>query len=273
MEIRGITHCHSNYSYDAKHTLPELREFFIQKGIQFVCMTEHTDEMTAEEAAAFVKECEDLSDEMFRFIPGFEVPYKVVGGDGDHAHVLMIGARIFFKRYAPTMEVLRPWINESKFVVLAHPVRNAFIVDSGLLDAIDGLEVWNQQYEGKRVPRIRSLKLLKELRERKPELVATGGVDLHRMEHWGSPIVTLDVERLEEDLIIEKLKTGAYIVSSARAHFYGTLPDVDAQIRAHRLESHFSVMVIVLGKCVNALCARLGFSLPKSLKRWIRKYL
>jgi len=266
MKLTGILHCHSTYSYDAKIPLRDLKVLLQKNGIQFVCMTEHTDELTEERAMEFIKECEHLSDETFLFIPGFEVPYK-------DAHILMIGTRRFYERYAPTVESLTPWVEAAPFVVLAHPVRNHFEVDDGLLEKIDALEVWNQQYEGKRVPRIRSLKLFSALKSLKPTLIATGGVDLHRSEHMGSPTVELDVEAFSEVAILEKLTTGAFVVSSKEAHFYGSLLNATEIIRKHRFVSHFSVCVIVFGKWVNAVCAHLGFKLPKWMKRRVRRHI
>lgn len=265
-EIHGIIHCHSAYSYDAKISLRELKDILIGKGLQFVCMTEHTDKMTSEHADAFVKECEALSDETFRFIPGFEVPYK-------RTHVLMIGARNFCGNFAPTGEELATWACAAKFIVLAHPVRNGFSVDATLLAHLDGLEVWNQQYEGKRVPRVRSLKLFKTLFEKKSSIVAIGGVDLHRTEHVGAPVTTLLVPEFTEEAIIEKLRTGAFTFSSDSALVYGTLPNVDELIHKHRFESTLSVAVIVVGKTINRILATLGLSLPKSLARIIRARL
>ena len=266
MEIKGIIHCHSTYSYDAKLSLRELRELFQKNGVQFVCMTEHTDELTEEQAREFVGECEALSDETFRFIPGFEVPYK-------HTHILMIGMRKFFGNYAPNIEVLRKWTTQAQFAVLAHPVRNQFLVDEGLLKEIDALEVWNQQYEGKRVPRSRSLMLLNQLRAQKPSLLATGGVDFHRVEHFGAPLVSLAVESLTEASIIEKLQTGAFTVSSPQASFQGILLNAEALKKKHWFDSLISVSVIEFGKFVNKTLASCGLSLPKSLKQIIRKKL
>lgn len=266
MEIVGIIHAHSTYSYDAKLTLRELKELCIKNGVQFVCMTEHVDEMTPERAVEFVRECAALTDEMFCFIPGFEVPYK-------SAHILMIGMREFLGNYAPTIKVLKEWTDKAPFVVLAHPVRNDFIVEKGLLQEIDALEVWNQQYEGKRVPRTRSILLLEKLREQKPLLIATGGVDFHRTEHFGAPFITLSVESLHEKAIIEKLNTGAFIVSSRESTFYGSLPNSKELKQKHRVDSLISVSIIVAGKFVNKALASFGLSLPKSLKQLIRQKL
>jgi hypothetical protein len=266
MEITGILHAHSTFSYDAKLSLSELKELLRSKGIRFACMTEHVDEMTAEAAHDFVKECRALSDDSFLFIPGFEVPYR-------NAHVLMVGMDGFFGNYAPSIDALRQWTEKASFVILAHPVRNHFLVDDGLLGEIDALEVWNQQYEGKRVPRTRSLFLLDELRREKQELLATGGVDLHRREHLGGPYITLDSDTLTEGAIIEKLKLGAFRVHSPQASFYGTMPDVEAFKYAHRFESALSVCIILLGKGVNKLLAGVGLSLPAGLKQWVRRKL
>lgn len=267
MNITGIIHCHSTYSYDAKLSLTELRDLARANGLSFICMTEHVDEMTKEDAEAFVKECEALSDDSFRFIPGFEVPY------GKGTHVLMVGLRDFFGNYAPTAEDLKPWTERASFVILAHPVRNRFAVDDGLLAQIDAVEVWNQQYEGKRVPRTRSLKLLEKLRKKKQSLLATGGVDFHRREHLGGPFTTMDVALLSEAAILEKLGMGAFRIHSPQASFYGTIPDADELIKKHRFESFLSVTVIVLGKAVNRAFAGIGISLPRGLKELIRRQL
>ena len=271
-EVKGIIHCHSTYSYDAKLSLAELKDLCQKNGVSFVCMTEHTDELTKERAVEFIKECEVLSDNSFLFIPGFEVPYSIQGSR-QHAHVLMIGTRTYHEQYAPTIEVLKHWTKDASFVILAHPVRNQFLVDDGLLSELDGLEVWNQQYEGKRVPRTRSLKLFETLRKLKPELRASGGVDFHRKEHMGGPLVSLSIDSLAETSIIEKLKAGAYTFSSAKSTVYGTLPNVEELIKKHRFESFVSVSIIILGKFVNKVLATFGLKLPKSLKERIRQRL
>lgn len=266
MELKGILHCHSTYSYDAKLSLSELKVLFLKSDIRFVCMTEHVDTMTEQSAHEFVSECEALSDDSFLFIPGFEVPYK-------HAHILMIGLRDFFGNYAPTIENLKKWTEKTKFVILAHPVRNHFDVDGGLLGEINALEVWNQQYEGKRVPRIRSLTLLQKLRLKKPALLATGGVDLHRREHLGAPFVRVSVNSLSELEIIEKLKEGEYTVFSAHTSFTGICTDPKTLKENHRFESAISVAIIIFGKLVNKALATCNISLPKSLKQLVRRYI
>lgn len=263
MELTGIMHAHSSYSYDAKMSLPEIKELCQKNGVQFVCMTEHTDALTPEYAEKFVRECEVLSDESFLFIPGFEVPFA-------GTHVLMIGARTFVSQYASTIETLQKWAHEASFVVLAHPVRNQFQVSDALLAEISALEVWNQQYEGKRVPRTRSLRLFDTLRLQKPALVATGGVDFHRASHFGAPFITLNATELSEADIVEKLRIGAFRVHSDEASLYGVLPNAPALIHLYRWRSTLSVLIIMFGKGVNALLASCGIALPKKLTQFVR---
>ncbi len=263
MELTGIMHCHSLYSYDAKMSLAEIKELCKKNGVQFVCMTEHTDELTHERAEAFVRECDALSDETFLFIPGFEVPYE-------GAHILMVDARTFVSQYASTIETLKKWTDIASFVVLAHPVRNQFQVSDALLAEISALEVWNQQYEGKRVPRTRSLRLFDTLRLQKPALVATGGVDFHRASHFGAPFITLNATELSEADIVEKLRIGAFRVHSDEASLYGVLPNASALIYLYRWRSTLSVLIIVIGKGVNALLASCGIALPKQLTQFVR---
>lgn len=272
-EITGILHAHSTYSYDGKMSLTDLRALCISRGVKFVCMTEHADEMTYDSARAFVRECDTLSDTTFKFIPGFEVDYDLQGEGNRYAHILMIGCREFFKNRAPDPVSLREWTDHTPFVVLAHPVRNDFEVDEVLIEEMDALEVWNQQYEGKRVPRTRSLALLHDLRKTKPLLVATGGVDFHRVEHFGTPRVTLAPDTFTEGAIIEKLLTGAFTVHSERTQFFGSLPNVTTYMEQNRIESSFSVGIIEAGKWVNKTLAEYHLSLPKWLKQLVRRGL
>lgn len=257
---RGILHVHSTHSYDGKVSLPELKALLQKEGLSFACMTEHTDTLTPEAAELFVAECRTLSDASFVFVPGFEVPY------GD-AHVLHIGATRFQTAVAHTALELQAWREVASLVLLAHPVRNRFVVDEVLLGVIDGIEVWNQQYEGKRAPRTRSLALLKKLRHQK-QLWGSGGVDFHRREHLGTPYTRMDITELTETAILAALKAGAYTFGSTTCSIGAT--EVWSVGFGARVQSAVSIFIIGSGKLVNAALARLGISLPKRLVRSIR---
>lgn len=262
MKIKGVVHMHTTYSYDGKESLYSLRDFLMEKGIHFCCLTEHTDKMTVEQARVFVQECKALSGSQFLFIPGYEVPYK-------KAHILLIGAEVFLGQYADA-SMLQTWSSKSALTILAHPVRNRFKVDQEMENVLDGVEIWNQQYEGKLIPRTRSKKLLRRLQQKKPKLLATGGLDFHRIEHFGSPLYTLELDHLTQDAVLKALKEGRYsfgtrsveVSSSGSWKWDGNF--------THKAISFLSVCIIVLGKKTNALLVLCGIKLPKGLKRFIR---
>lgn len=261
MIFKGIIHAHSTYSYDGTLTLPELKTACQKRGLSFVCLTEHTDQLTPDAAAAFVAECRERSDAAFVFVPGFEVPYK-------DAHVLHLGTTAFLGSVAHTVSELEAWRAVAPLVVLAHPVRNQFRIDETLERCLDGVEVWNQQYEGKSVPRPKSFALLASLRADKPQL-AFGGVDLHRADHFGAPYTYLELEALSEAAIMTALTTGAYRFG----HDTCSIQSLAAwePTGRERAQSHFSILIISAGKSVNALLAKLGLRLPKGLVRAVRQ--
>ena len=259
MVLKGVMHVHSTHSYDGKVPLRELKELFVKEGLSFACMTEHSETLTSEAAAAFVTECRQLSDEHFIFIPGFEVPYK-------NAHVLHVGTTEFVCQFADAI-TLKEWREKASLVVLAHPVRNNFIVDEILEAQIDGVEIWNQQYEGKVTARPRSMQLLRTLRKRKP-LIATGGLDLHRKEHFGSPALFVTAAALSETSILSAIKDGLFSIGNVTTKIEAKADW--APSAAEKRKSFFAILTIESGKKVNAILANLGVSLPKSLKRAIR---
>ncbi|MFM2381476.1 MAG: hypothetical protein RLZZ76_243 [Candidatus Parcubacteria bacterium] len=263
MKITGVMHVHSTYSYDGKESLTSLRELFLSKGHSFCFVTEHTDALTPEKAALFVQECKSLTTGSFVFIPGFEVPYR-------NAHILMLGSCVFLGQKADA-QMLRQWSEHAELTVLAHPVRNNFVLDSVMEEVIDGVEVWNAQYDGKLVPRTRAVKLYKELQQKKQSLLATGGLDFHRTEHLGAPVLTLDTETCTERDIIQTIQSGSYsfgtslrsVSSASMWPGKGSATDI--------VLSLFSITTISIGKLTNKLLAKLGIKLPKKLARTIRK--
>ena len=258
-EYKGILHIHSTHSYDGKMSLAELKHFLMDREVSFACMTEHTDYLDKDSADRFVRECQKLSDEQFIFIPGFEVPYQ-------KAHLLHIDTTEFICDFANAEELFK-WRAVSPLVILAHPVRNDFVADETMLNCIDGVEVWNQQYEGKRQPRNRNIKLLESLRTKKP-LLATGGVDFHRLEHFGSPLITIKSEQFSKEGIMEKLKAGDFSFGTTGNVFRAT--DTIQLSIMQKIDSFMSIIVIRLGKSTNKILASFGISLPKWLKELVR---
>lgn len=261
MDLRGVIHVHSTFSYDGKVTLTELRAQLTAAGYSFACMTEHTDELTLTKATEFVRECRALSDDTFVFIPGFEVPYQ-------DAHVLHIGATDFISQTANRAQ-LTLWRKVAPLVILAHPVRNRFHIDAALSDVLDGIEIWNAQYDGARIPRQRSIALYsREAGKRTTPFLATGGIDYHRREHLTQPEVRLTVPVCSEETILQALKAGSFTVVGTS---YETEALQPIQLTSRqRVQSFISVRVIAVGKRVQATLSRFGVRLPKVLIAKIR---
>lgn len=240
MILKGAIHVHSTYSYDGVESLRSLRNFLLEKGVTFCCVTEHTDKMSVEQAQMFVQECKILSGSQFVFIPGFEVPYK-------KAHILFIGTEVFLSQKADA-EILKMWSRKSVLTILAHPVQNGFKLDPVMREVIDGIEIWNQQYEGNRVPRTRSAALLRALQDSNPLLLAFGGIDLHRKEHLGAPLFTLEVERVSSDAILHALTDGRYVFGTEKIEVSSTGLWKGSGSFAHMFLSLVSICAIVSRK-------------------------
>lgn len=260
MILTGGTHIHSSFSYDAKLTLAEIRIIAIQNGLSFLCMTEHSDEMTPEQAEAFVAECRALSDESFVFIPGFEADYN-------RTHVLMIGCPVFVTQHASMLD-LPKWKEHAALAILAHPHRGRYLADAALISILDGVEVWNAQYDGKRVPRNGARRMLSRLRESLP-LKAFAGWDFHRASHAGGPVIRMDIGTLTEEAVLSALKTGSYTLES-KSVSVASDGRILRGIVLIRLESALTTAFLAFAKGVNAFLALFGLRIPKKLAAPVR---
>ena len=226
-------------------------------------MTEHTDELTEERARAFIKECRELSDEKFMFIPGFEVPYG-------KAHVLMIGSDEFISQRVDGSMLLK-WAEKAEFVILAHPHKNDFVVDETMRSVLDGVEVWNSQYDGKHAPRFRSLQLLKKLQE-KDDVKAFAGSDLHREEHFGGPETVMEVDDITSHNILRQMQEGAYTIEKDKVSLTAK-GEIKRSSVILRVKSFFSILFIDISKKAGKVFAKMGLSFPKKIKQKIRSLI
>lgn len=261
MRALGALHLHSTYSYDAKVPLKDLKHLFRAHGLSFACMTEHTDEMTPVAADAFVAECRALSDDTFVFVPGFEISYR-------DTHILAPGCTTFVSQHATDAE-LEIWREHAPLMILAHPHRNGYH-DRAPKGMLDGIEIWNAQYDGKVVPRNGARALFARTRSVHTKLTAFAGWDFHREAHAGGPVIAVDIDTLSETAIIAALRAGMYALRSQVVEVSpsGVLTGADARWVA--LLSTGYVQVIRAGKVVNRVLAWFGFKLPKKLVAEIR---
>lgn len=266
MLVKGALHLHSHFSYDAKLSLPELRGLFRAQGLHFALMTEHTDELTPESAEAFMRACREASDAEFLFVPGFEVPYR-------YTHVLMVGATRFVQGGPVDAAGLQAWRSACSFAVLAHPHRNAFEVDDDLREVIDGIEIWNSQYDGKQVPRTSARRLYRSVQSIKPDLLAWGGWDFHRASHAGGPVIVTEIKALTVPEVLGKLQGGFFSSVSASCEITSRGTVVRGYGAWISVQSALFVTSITFLKWVNKCLHKAGLRAPRSVTQYLRAKL
>jgi hypothetical protein len=173
-EHAGVVHVHSDYSHDGKDSLDRLREFALQRGIRFVGLTDHAEDLDAERFDAYVAHCERLSDDRVRLIPGLE--FRFAGYTG--LHLLALGLARWIEPRTP-VEFIEWTRGVATLTIAAHPVLARYRIPDQVLDGIDAIEVWNASYNTRYLPDPRAIALLHMVRRRRPDVVGTAGLDQH----------------------------------------------------------------------------------------------
>ena len=81
-DVPGAIHMHSDYSHDGLDSLENLREVCITRGIRWVGLTDHAEDLDEEVFGEYLAHCVSLSDNEFTFIPGLE--FRFAGFRGVH---------------------------------------------------------------------------------------------------------------------------------------------------------------------------------------------
>ena len=143
--MRGLMHIHSTYS-DGKLNLQNLKDLCKNRDFEFLLLTEHIENMNPSKMEEFVAECDNLSDKSFLLIPGLEFTCE-----GD-LHILGVGVRYLLDE-KPPRALIKSIHQQGGLAILAHPSRNGFQLDVNNLITLDGVEVWNRNYDGKFFPK------------------------------------------------------------------------------------------------------------------------
>jgi predicted metal-dependent phosphoesterase TrpH len=169
--MRAALHMHSTWS-DGEFTLPVLRDIFAGAGCRIIAVTDHAESFDRERLAGYVAECADLSDDRLLIVPGLEFSCR------ERMHVLGYGVTVRCDSDEPT-EVIRHIADHGGVSVIAHPRDDFFPWIRTFTRLPDGIEAWNTKYDGRHAPRPQTFRLIRELRDRKPDLLAFYGIDLH----------------------------------------------------------------------------------------------
>ena len=223
--LRGIVHVHSHYSYDGKNSLQEIGQAARGIGLDFVCMTEHSDTFDPNKMSNFVKECEALSSPEFLMIPGIEFTCH------DTLHLLGIGIRSYISSSDP-VEVNGFIQQNGGLSVVAHPMRRKYQMPPALLSVVNGIEIWNVVYDGRYFPNVMALDLYLKAKISNPGLVAFLGRDLHRLRNFHQSSIRLENSELDERKILNALRMGRFKNVSSWYRISAT-PDVGPLTRLH----------------------------------------
>jgi len=170
----GAIHVHSDFSHDGRDSLERLREFALERGLSFLALSDHAEDLDEAACEEYRVRCAELSDEGLMLIPGLE--YRFAGRPG--LHLLALGLSMYLQPETPE-EFLSQARGRGGLTVLAHPVLCRYNIPREVLNRIDAIEVWNAAYNTRYLPDLRAIRVLHEIRRRRPEVVGTVGLDQH----------------------------------------------------------------------------------------------
>ncbi len=200
--LKGAMHVHSTYS-DGEFTLAELRRVFLDEGCAFVCMADHAEHLNPDQLRQYIDECLALSDDKFLFVAGLEYECE------QRMHILGYGATRLANSQDPET-VIRHIEEQGAVSVIAHPKNDFFEWIEKFETLPQGIETWNSKYDGRYAPRPETFALLQRLRERKPEMRAFYGQDLHWKRQFRGLFVQLDSGPTDGQGILTALAQGAF---------------------------------------------------------------
>jgi hypothetical protein len=182
-----VIHVHSNYSHDCFDSPERLREFALARGIAFVGLTDHAEDLGAERFEQYVRHCWAVSDANVSIIPGLE--YRFDGFPG--MHLLALGLTRWIAPRTPGDFILQTR-DVARFTIAAHPILANYRLPDAVAGGIDGVEVWNATYNTRYLPDPRAIRLLYAIRRTRPEVVGTAGLDQHDSRNDRQTRVVID---------------------------------------------------------------------------------
>ena len=218
---RGILHNHSSYSREGCYPLSILRKRWAEY-LDFAAMTEHAERTTPEAFAEHVQECDALSDEHFRFIPGLEVATE----SGD---MLLLGCRKYIRTTDP-FEVLRE--APDCLILLAHPEEERII--PAVFERVHGIEWWNTRRMGAFVP---PLDWMTQWGQELPTgKIVTGGNDIHTSDPKRKVFTLVQSSSNSETALLAAIKQGRFVTSNG---LFTLTPDGNCSYMGREITSPF----------------------------------
>src|SRR6266849_1734364 len=233
--IDGAFHFHSTYSHDGKNTLSEIASTLSEAGLSFCVMTEHFEDLDEESLASYVREVSEINRKTgFVLIPGVEVHLSgvdtIVFPVNEYQQVIRLNAE--------------KGLGEPLFMGMAHPSKYPpdLLARHHERYPINGIEMWNQQAEGGRIPPFGILEFLGKQPSRNQKLYFFG-CDLHSTRLTVANVLSLQKQTsLTVDAIVNELRRGEFISrnrpTGVEFHNGSLRKDLDAWLLAIRRKSY-----------------------------------
>ncbi len=261
--LKAALHVHSTYS-DGEFTLAGLKQLYAAEGCPVVCITDHADSFDEPKLADYISECASFSDKDFLFLCGLEYTCE------QQMHILGYGSTQLANTQNP-QSVIRHIEEHQGLAVIAHPKDSMFAWIESFEILPLGIEAWNSKYDGRYAPRPGTFQLLHRLRNRRPNMRAFYGQDLHWKKQFRGLFNHLHCDGLDRDRILETLAAGKYwgVKADLQLPSTGELsPELAARFAARHARSDKMRNVIKTGK---KAIDKLGIKPPDSIKAHLRK--
>lgn len=171
----GVVHVHSDYSHDGRDPLERLATFGRERGLSFVCLTDHAEDFGPGDFERYRLDCERHSGGGVRLIPGLEFRFEGFPG----LHLLALGVRTWIAPPTTPDAFIEQAPAAAGLTIVAHPMLARYRLPDSVRRGIDAVEVWNAAYDTRYLPDPRAFELYTALRRERPGLLATAGLDQH----------------------------------------------------------------------------------------------
>jgi PHP domain len=207
MHIRGALHMHSTLSRDGTLTIAELTEWYVQKGYQFIAITEHAEDMNESKVLTLREDGLRNSSSACCVISGLE--FACTG----NTHIPGIGVTDLIPERDP-VHVVEEIHKRAGFAILAHPKKMKWVCPPEVIRVVDAVEIWNVGSDGKFLPAARALRTYRDMQTINPKLLAIAAHDFHRKGGFYDVALEMQVPALTRESIISNLHQGLYTIKS-----------------------------------------------------------
>jgi hypothetical protein len=239
-------------------TYPEMREFFLERGLRFACMTEHIEYLEQADIDRIVEDCRANSDAEFVFVPGIEM---------DCFYIYFVGVERCDVDFSSNKTIFESLYPNAAMCVFSHPIKAKFTYPDWLMEICDAVEILNCKHDGKHYFRPQSERLYQRVLGKRPQAVAWAGMDFHGPKDYNDIRLALTEKgSLSESFIVDSLRNGRFEVVKGREALrdYGLLRRTAARGRIHAMDFSHNI---------HSLMTQSGFKVPGGVKRLIRKLM